>query len=213
MRIDVVSDMICPWCYLGKRRLEAALARRPDLRAEVHWLPFELNPAMPEGGLPRDEYLAPKLGGLEAMRTAQERLAALGASEGVEYRFERITRSPNTRAAHALAGIAAEAGRADALLEALFRAYFSEGRDVGDLATLVTLAGEVGLDAAEVEARLASRRDWPAVEQAGAEIRAAGISGVPFFILDRRLALSGAQEPAAFERAFAELQPPSGGTT
>jgi predicted DsbA family dithiol-disulfide isomerase len=213
MRIDVVSDMICPWCYLGKRRLEAALAGRPDIQAEVHWLPFELNPAMPEGGLPRDEYLAPKLGGLEAMRAAQERLTALGASEGVEYRFERITRSPNTRAAHALARIAAEAGRADALLEALFRAYFAEGRDVGEVATLVTLAGEVGLDAVEVEARLASRRDWPVLEQAGAEIRAAGVSGVPFFILDRRLALSGAQEPAAFERAFAELAPPPGGKT
>lgn len=213
MRIEVVSDMICPWCYLGKRRLEAALARRPDIQAEVHWLPFELNPAMPEGGLPRDEYLAPKLGGMEAMTAAQERLTALGASEGLEYRFDRITRSPNTRAAHALSRIAAEKGRANELLEAVFRAYFVEGRDVGDVATLLALAGEVGLDVAEAEVRLASRRDWPVLEQAGEEIRAAGISGVPFFILDRRLALSGAQDPTAFERALAEVSPPRGGTT
>jgi len=213
MRIDVVSDMVCPWCYLGKRRLEAALARRPDLQADVHWLPFELNPVMPEGGLPRDEYLAPKLGGLEAMHAAQQRLTALGAAEGVEYRFDRVTRSPNTRAAHALSRMAAEAGRADELVEALFRAYFAEGRDIGDVPTLAAIAGEAGLDTREAEARLSSRRDWPVLEQAGAEIRAAGISGVPFFILDRRLALSGAQEPAAFERAFAELVPPSGGTT
>jgi len=212
MRIDVVSDMVCPWCYLGKRRLEAALARRPDIEAEVHWLPFELNPAMPEDGLPRDEYLAPKIGGLEAMRAAQERLAGLGAAEGVEYRFDRVTRSPNTRAAHALARMAAEEGCEDAMLEALFRAYFAEGRDIGDVATLGAIAREVGLDAAQAEARLASRQDWPFLEQAGAEIRAAGITGVPFFILDRRLALSGAQEPAAFGRALAQLAPLPGGT-
>lgn len=147
MRIDVVSDMVCPWCYLGKRRLEAALSRRLDIETEVHWLPFELNPAMPEGGLPRDEYLAPKIGGLEAMRAAQDRLTALGAAEGVEYRFDLVTKSPNTRAAHALARIAA------------------------------------------------------------------GISAVPFFILDRRVALSGAQETAAFERALEELRPPRGEST
>jgi predicted DsbA family dithiol-disulfide isomerase len=213
MRIDVVSDIVCPWCYLGKHRLEAALARRRDIEAEVHWLPFELNPAMPEGGLPRDEYLAPRIGGLEAMRAAQDRLTALGAGEGVEYRFDLVTRSPNTRAAHALVRIAGEAGRADAMLEVLFRAYFAQGDDIGDLGTLARLAGEAGLDVTAVRERLASRRDWPALEQAQAEIRAAGISGVPFFILDRRLALSGAQEPAAFERALAELRPQEGGPT
>ena len=213
MRIDVVSDMVCPWCYLGKRRLELALSRRPDIEAQVHWLPFELNPAMPEGGLPREEYLAPKIGGLEAMHAAQHRLTALGAAEGVEYRFERVSRSPNTRAAHALARIAAEAGRADAVLEALFRAYFTQGRDIGDAATLADIAGEAGLDAAAVRERLAARSDWPAIGQAEDEIRAAGISAVPLFILDRRLALSGAQEPAAFERALAEVRPPGGGPT
>jgi predicted DsbA family dithiol-disulfide isomerase len=213
MRIDVVSDMVCPWCYLGKRRLETALARRPDIDAEVHWLPFELNPAMPEGGLPRDEYLAPRIGGLEAMRAAQDRLTALGAAEGVEYRFDLLTRSPNTRAAHALVRMAGEAGCGDAMLEVLFRAYFAQGRDIGDLATLALLAGEAGLDVGQARERLASRRDWPALEKAQAGIRAAGVSGVPFFVLDRRLALSGAQEPAAFERAFAELGPQEEGPT
>jgi len=213
MRIDVVSDMVCPWCYLGKRRLEAALSRRPDIEADVHWLPFELNPAMPEGGLPRDEYLAPKIGGLEAMRAAQDRLTALGAAEGVEYRFDLVTRSPNTRAAHALARIAAEAGREDAVLEALFRAYFAQGRDIGDAATLADIAAEAGLDAAAARERLAARSDWPAIGRAQEEIRAAGISAVPFFILDRRLALSGAQEPAAFERALEKLRPPRGEST
>jgi predicted DsbA family dithiol-disulfide isomerase len=210
MRIDIVSDMICPWCYLGKRRLEAALAGRPDLAAEIHWLPFELNPAMPEGGLPRDEYLAAKLGGLDALREAQSRLTELGAREGIVYRFDRIALSPNTRRAHALARIAAEAGREDAVIDALFRAYFEDGDDIGDIGTLVRIAAGAGLGGPAVETRLRSGVDGPAIESLEREIRAAGISGVPLFILDRRLALSGAQEPQAFERAFRQLDSGAG---
>lgn len=205
MRIDIVSDMICPWCYLGKRRLEAALAARPDIDAEIHWVPYELNPAMPEGGLPREEYLGPKLGGIEALRESQQRLAALGAAEGVHYRFDLIAKSPNTRRAHVLARMAAESGRGDAALDALFRAYFEQGRDIGDIEVLAALAGELGLDADALRSRLAARSDWAAIDSIEQQVGAAGISGVPFFILDGRLALSGAQEPAAFERAFGQL--------
>lgn len=210
MRIDVVSDMVCPWCYLGKRRLETALASRPDIEAEVHWLPFELNPAMPEGGLPRDEYLAARLGGLDALREAQARLTELGAREGITYRFDRIARSPNTRRAHALARIAAEAGRQDATIDALFRGYFESGEDIGNLDTLVRIATGAGLDGVAVEARLRTAGDGPAIEAIEREIRAAGISGVPFFILDRRLTLSGAQEPQVFESAFRQLDSGAG---
>ena len=202
MRVEIVSDMVCPWCYLGKRRLEAALARRPGMPVEVHWLPFELNPDMPPGGLPRDEYLGPRLGGLAALRQGEARLTALAAREGVTYRFDLIRTSPNTRAAHALARMAAEAGLQDRVLDALFRAYFESGEDIGDAATLARIAGEAGLDPGVVGTRLGSREHWPAIESIEREVRAAGITSVPFFILDRRLSLSGAQEPGVFEAAF-----------
>lgn len=212
MRIDIVSDMICPWCYLGKRRLEVALARHPELSAKVNWLPFELNPSMPAGGMPRDEYLGAKFGSLDTLREAESRLAGLGDQEGITYRFDRIRMSPNTRAAHALAEIAAETGQQDTIVEALFRAYFESGKDIGNLDTLLVIAASAGLEPSLVRARIAAREDWPAIEAAEQEIRSAGITGVPFFILDRRLVLQGAQEPAAFEGAFDELARTRGNT-
>lgn len=200
MLVEIFSDTVCPWCYLGKRRFEQALTRRPDLEVDVRWLPFELNPAMPEGGLPREEYLASKFGGPEVLMQAQQRLAELGRADGIEYRFDMIRLSPNTRAAHALSRIAAEAGRQDAVQEALFRAYFEQGQDVGDVEVLVGIAAASGLDAAAVRGRLASRRDWPEVAGIEREAGAAGVSGVPFFVFDRKYAVSGAQETAVFER-------------
>lgn len=205
MRIDIVSDMICPWCYLGKRRLEVALARHPELSAKVNWLPFELNPSMPAGGMPRDEYLGAKFGSLDTLREAESRLAGLGDQEGITYRFDRIRLSPNTRAAHALVEIAAETGQQDQVVEALFRAYFESGKDIGSLDTLLMIAASAGLEPSLVGARLQGREDWPAIDAVEREIRAAGITGVPCFILDRRLVLRGAQETVAFEGAFEEL--------
>jgi predicted DsbA family dithiol-disulfide isomerase len=193
MRIDAFTDLVCPWCWLGKRRLDAALAERPAIDAEVHYWPFELAPQMPEGGLPREEYLAAKLGGLEALREGQARLEQLGADEGLGFRFDLARVSPNTRAAHALSRIAAEAGRQHAVQEALFAAFFAEGRDIGDLGTLTAIAAQAGLDADAVRSRLESRRDWPAIESLEREGQGLGIRGVPFFVFDRRMAVSGAQ--------------------
>jgi predicted DsbA family dithiol-disulfide isomerase len=200
MLVEIYSDTVCPWCYLGKRRFEQALARRPGLEVEVRWLPFELNPAMPEGGVPREEYLASKFGDTEVLRRAQARLTTLGRADGIEYRFDLIRLSPNTRAAHALSRIAAEAGCQDAVQESLFRAYFVEGQDIGDLDVLVGIAAAGGLDAAAVRERLQSRRDWPELAGIEREAGAAGVSGVPFFVFDRKYAVSGAQETAVFER-------------
>ncbi len=197
MRIDVFTDLVCPWCWLGKRRLDAALAARPGLAAEVHYWPFELAPQMPEGGLPREEYLAAKLGGLEALREGQARLGELGAAEGLAFRFDLARVSPNTRAAHALSRIAAEAGRQAQVQEALFAAFFAEGRDIGSVDTLAAVAESAGLDASVVRVRLESREDWPAIEAIEREGAALGIHGVPFFVFDRQAALSGAQPSAA----------------
>jgi predicted DsbA family dithiol-disulfide isomerase len=205
MRIDIFTDVICPWCWLGKRRLEAALAARPGLVAELHWLPFELNPDMPEGGLPREEYLAAKLGGVEAVREAQARLVELAAAEGLQFRFDLARLSPNTRAAHALARIAAEQGLQSVVQEAVFEAYFAAGRDIGDRATLVDIGAAAGLEAAPLEARLAARSDWPAIESLEREARGMGISGVPFFVFERRWAVSGAQPVAAFLQVLDDL--------
>jgi len=202
MLVEIVSDPVCPWCFLGKRRFDAALARRGQLHVELHWLPFELNPAMPEDGLPRDEYLAAKFGGLEALRQAEQRIVNLGTEAGIHFRFDLIRKSPNTRAAHVLSRIAAEHGRQAEVQEALFVAYFEAGEDIGDQATLLRIATTAGLDAGTVRERLVSRRDWPQLDTLENELRAAGVSGVPFFIFDRRYAVSGAQETVAFEQAL-----------
>ena len=211
MRIDVVTDLVCPWCWLGKRRLDAALAARPAVAAEVRYWPFELAPQMPEGGLPREEYLAAKLGGIEALREGQARLAELGAAEGIGFRFDLARVSPNTRAAHALSRIAAEHGRQAAVQEALFSAFFAEGRDIGDLDTLAAIAASAGLDAAAVRRRLESRADWPAIEALEREGAGLGFRGVPFFVFDGRVAVSGAQPAAALLEVIDRLAPAAAG--
>lgn len=206
MRIDVYSDVICPWCWLGKRRLEAALADRAGAPVEIHWHPFELNAAMPEGGKPRKAYLAQKFGDLTAFEDAQRRLTELGTAEGIDYRFDDIPLSPNTRAAHALLAIAGEHGVAPAMAEALFAAYFRDARDIGDLETLVALAAACGLPADEVRERLAARTDWPRIEKAEREAQALGVTGVPFFVFDGRYAVSGAQEAATFRQVLDHVE-------
>lgn len=209
MRVDVFTDLVCPYCWLGKRRLEAALAQRPGLDAEVRYWPFELNPAMPEAGLPREDYLAAKLGGLDALRAAQARLAESAAVDGLALRFDLARTSPNTRAAHALSLIAADAGRQAQVQEALFSAYFAEGRDIGDLDTLVEIAAGAGLEPGPTRARLQSRSDWAAVEGLEREGSALGIRAVPFFVFDGRIAVSGAQPPAALLAALERARPPA----
>lgn len=198
--MDVWSDTVCPWCWLGKRRFEAALRARADLDVVVRWHPFELNPDLPAEGADRREYLQKKFGDPDRFRDAQQRLVELGSAAGIEYRFGAQTRMPNTRASHALVRLAGE--READVVEALFAAYFNAGRDVGDLDVLAEVANAAGLDGAAVRARLAAREGFDAVEREEHDAYRMGVSGVPFFVFAGKWAVSGAQETEAFVRAL-----------
>ena len=203
-RIDVVSDAICPWCWIGKRHLEGALARLADggERFDVHWRPFQLNPDMPREGVERDAYRAAKFGSLERSRELDAQVAAAGAAAGLEFRFDRQRRTPNTVDAHRLIRRAGEAGppAQDAVVEALFRAYFVEGRDIGDAAVLAEAAAEAGLEGAA--AFLASGGGEAEVREEDAGFRRLGISGVPSFALAGHVLFSGAVPAERMAEAF-----------
>ncbi len=202
--IDIYSDAVCPWCYLGKRRLEAALRMRPDLVATVRWKPFELNPDLPPEGADRATYIAAKFGDSARFAAAQAKLVELGGEVGIAFRFGQIARVPNTRAAHALVALAGE--HADAVVEAIFAAYFERGEDIGELDVLAGAASGAGLDGAALRTRLAAREGFAEVEADEAVGRELGISGVPFFVLAGRWALSGAQEPAQIIAALEQVR-------
>ncbi len=212
LTVDVVSDVVCPWCYIGKRRLEAALARlrevEPDLPVEVRWHPFQLNPDLPPGGVDRRQYLEAKFGGPARAQEIYARVSAAGATVGIPFAFDAIERQPNTLAAHRLIAWAQgrREGDADALVENLFRAYFLDGRFVGDHDELVRLAAEAGYDPDDARAFLASDELRDAVAGADARAREMGVSGVPFFIFDGRTAVSGAHEPDALLAAIAQAR-------
>ena len=204
-KIFVFSDVVCPWCFLGKRRLERALDT-VGLRAgsTIHWLPFELNPDMPEGGMKRAEYREAKFGP-ERSAELDERMRALGRDEGVAFAFDRMERTPNTRRAHMLTAYATDQGRGGAVVEALFRAYFEDALDIGDPAVLVAIAEAQGLDPEAARAVLGSEelhKQVVALERRAAEM---GIGGVPFFILEGGQAISGAQPSAEWEKVLREL--------
>jgi len=200
--IDIVSDTVCPWCYIGKRRLERALAQRPSLEAQIGWRPFQLNPEMPQGGMPRPQYLALKFGGKERADRIYAAVSMAGQQEGLDFRFGAIPRQPNTVDSHRLIRWSASAGRQDAVVEGLFRRYFVEGRDIGDHAVLVDCAAEAGLDAEAVRGLLADGADLEAVREEEAMARRMGINGVPCFIVNRRYAVSGAQDPSVLLNVF-----------
>jgi predicted DsbA family dithiol-disulfide isomerase len=196
LAIDVVSDVVCPWCFIGKRRLEGALARyaaeRPDAPApEVTWRPFQLNPGLPDEGVPRDEYIARKFGARG--RAVYDRVAMIGREVGIDFAFDRIARQPNTLAAHSLIELAGAHGRQGAVKEAFFRAYFLDGVDLTARENLVAIATSAGLDRATVEEWLDNPQAREAVAAEDARTRELGIEGVPFFTFNRRLAVSGAQ--------------------
>jgi predicted DsbA family dithiol-disulfide isomerase len=199
VQIEIVSDVVCPWCFIGKRRLEQALAR-VQAEVEVVWRPFQLNPGLPEEGMERELYVQRKFG--SAGPGVYARVAAVGASVGIPFAFERIVRQPNTVAAHQLIGLASRGARQDAMVESLFRGYFLEGADLTRRADLVSLAGQAGLDPAAAQACLEDRASRRTVEDADRQARALGVEGVPFFIFDRRLAVSGAQEPEVLVQAI-----------
>jgi predicted DsbA family dithiol-disulfide isomerase len=195
MHIDIVSDVICPWCYIGKRRLERALARRPGLVVTRSWRAFQLNPDLPIEGVPHGHYLAAKFGGSHNAGRACAALAAAGRNEGIDFAFDRIGRAPNTLRAHRLIRFAAEEGAGDDLVEALFRAYFHEGLDIGDIDVLAAIAGCAGLDCAAVRRYLAGEAGTHEVLAEDRRARHLGIHAVPCFVLERGYAIAGAQEP------------------
>ena len=200
MRIDVFSDVVCPWCFVGKRRLEQALVESGLADAEVHWHAFQLNPDLPPEGVDRKQYLESKFGPGAAERI-HARLDEVGKEAGIDFQFDRIQRSPNTRDAHRLLWLAGTQGKQSTLKEALMQAYFIEGRDVGDPQVLAQIAAAVGLDA-DVPAFLAGdggSREVQADLMTAARLQ---ISGVPFFILDERIGLAGAQPPEVFRQAL-----------
>ena len=200
--IDVVSDVVCPWCYLGKHRLEAALALRPDVETEIHWRPYFLDPRVPREGMARVDYLSRKFGSDERIRPAHERLSRLGREEGIVFHFERIARQPNTLDAHRLIGWAEAAGRAAPVVEKLFSLFFSEGADLTQIDTLLLAAKAGGLGAEAVRRDFAGERDAAAVEKAVTSAAERGISGVPFFIFNNRFAVAGAQTPDMLAEAL-----------
>ena len=201
LHVDVISDVICPWCYVGKRRLEKAVAAL-DGPVKVRWLPFQLNLAMPKEGVSRREYRTKKFGSRERSQELDARVVAAGEAEGIHFAFDRIERTPNTLDAHRLIWLAERQGVQGAVVEALFRAYFTEGRDIGKRQTLLDVVAEAGLDRHGAEAVLNSDDGLDAIKDADALARQLGVDGVPFFIVNGTITLSGAQQPGAFLEAF-----------
>jgi predicted DsbA family dithiol-disulfide isomerase len=192
MKLEVASDVICPWCYIGKRRLERALSLlKNELSPQIRWLPFQLNPGMPKEGVPRAEYRRAKFGSLERSRQLDARVIAEGKSEGIDFAFDRIQRTPNTTQAHRLIALAENQ---NAVVDALFRAYFEDATDIGDPAVLADIAGQCGV------------KGWPErapdVSALEDEVRAMGISAVPTFIFDRKSGISGAYPAQTLAQAI-----------
>ena len=200
MQIDIVSDTVCPWCFIGKRRLARALAMRPDVPAQVFWRPYRLDPTIPREGVDRRAYLKAKFGDSPRTGAMGEAIRSEGAGEGIEFAFDKIAKTPNTLDSHRLIRWAAGAGVQDALVERLFKAYFIEGRDIGDAAVLTEVAGEAGMDAVLVSDLLSKDADLAAVEREAGMASQMGISGVPTFIFDSKFMISGAREPEILAR-------------
>ena len=197
MKVKIYSDTICPWCWVGKRRLKAALSQRPNLAPAIQWQPFQLNPDMASEGADRGEYIRAKFGpgGYGQMAEA---LVEIGHSVGIDFDFDRPGRVPNTIDSHRLMGLAGSAGLQEELSEVMFRQHFGEGLDIGDAAILAAAGAEAGLDLAAMKALLETDEGRQEIKQSDAAARGLGISGVPTFVFDEKFAIVGAQEPAVF---------------
>jgi len=202
MEIDIFSDTICPWCFIGKRRLERALLERPRTDIVIRWRAFQLNPDMPAEGMERGQYVETKFGGAENAKAFYAQIARAGETENIAFAFDKIARTPNTVDSHRLIRYARENGRQDETVQALFDAYFLRGEDIGSHGILVAAASEAGLDSDAARAFLASGTDAEAIRDEDAQARQAGINGVPCFIFNGKFALSGAQAPDVLLRLF-----------
>ncbi len=200
LSVEVVYDLICPWCYLGVKRLLRTFRRRPDLLFDLTWRPFLLNPDMPRSGMARPDYVVRKFGGEERAKRLYASIGELGKREGIAFAFDRIRRTPSSIDAHRMVRLAAQYGRADAVVDSLFAVHFTEGHDIGDHDVLVAVGHGCGLDAREVKAFLAGNAEIDAVHADNLRAHRLGINGVPCFVVGGRHAIAGAQEPEVIER-------------
>lgn len=205
--IDIVSDTVCPWCFIGKRRLERALAEKgAEPKVFVGWRPFQLNPDMPAEGMDRKDYLEAKFGGEQGAKRIYDNIRQAGDGEGIDFNFSSVGRTPNTINSHRLIDRAGKEGKQDAVVEGLFHAYFLDGKDIGDTDVLVEIAAAGGLDADATRAYLESDEDVERIRGEDAMARRMGVQGVPCFILNRKYAISGAQDPQVFLQAIAQIE-------
>jgi predicted DsbA family dithiol-disulfide isomerase len=201
--VEVVSDVICPWCWIGKRRLEKAIKLLgPEAQVKVTWRPFQLNPTMPREGADRSQYIRAKFGSLERFAAMEERLVEIGAEEGIDFKFGNITRIPNTLDAHRLIRLAQRHAKQDVVVESLFQAYFVDGVDVGDRRQLLGLADAAGIDPALAENFLASEEGLNEVISEERQFKRMGIDGVPGFVVNGDYLFSGAAEPQVMVDGF-----------
>lgn len=206
MHIDIISDTVCPWCYIGKRRFERAAAERPDLDITLSWRPYQLNPNMPREGMDRHEYALRKFGGEEGAREVYERIRLVGEAEDIPFAFDLVERAPNTVDSHRLIRWAEGAGVQDAVVEILFRRYFLEGADIGEPEVLLAVAEEVGMDADIVADLLDGDEDRDKVVEENKSYQEMGVTGVPCFIVDQKYVVMGAQEPETFLQMFEAVE-------
>jgi predicted DsbA family dithiol-disulfide isomerase len=200
LSIEVVYDLVCPWCFLGTRRLRRTLRGRPDIGADIAWRPFLLNPDIAPGGVARADYIIRKFGGEDRARRLHATIAELGRAEGMAFQFDRIRRIPPSLDAHRLVRLAERHGLAADAVDALFVAYFCEGRDIGDISVLVAVAAGLGMDATATRRLLGGTAESEAVHADNLRAHRLGINGVPCFVVQGRHAIAGAQEPEVIER-------------
>ncbi len=210
IKLDILSDPICPWCFIGKANLDAALQARPDHPFRIEWHPFQLNPEMPESGMDRQTYLERKFGGRDAAASAYAPIVEAADAAGLKIAFERITRTPNTLDAHRMIHWAGLEGRQAAMVAVLFHGYFREGRDIGDAQVLVDLGTDVGMDRDICARLLASDADREDIVARDVHARERGITGVPTFIVANRHAVPGAQPPQLWHDVLDDLERQAG---
>jgi predicted DsbA family dithiol-disulfide isomerase len=205
MSVDIYSDTVCPWCYLGKRRFELALAGRPQYEPRINWRPFELYPDLPWEGVDRAGYLASKFGDSAQIEASEAALVRHGSAVGLEFRFDLIKRLPNTRRSHLLIAHAARQGLSSEVVERIMQAYFEEGCNIGDVDELVRLGVEAGLSERETRSAMVLRAGQDGVVAAERHAAVLGINGVPTFIFDRQYSVSGAQEIETFGQVIDQV--------
>ncbi|MBG50858.1 MAG: DsbA family oxidoreductase [Alphaproteobacteria bacterium] len=207
MQLDVISDTVCPWCYIGKKRLDRAMAAwdRKDVTIAVDWRPYQLDPTIPAEGVDRQKYMEKKFG-TERAKSAGKVIAEYGEMEGINFAFDKIKRSPNTLDSHRLVKWAGSAGKQLEAVELLFKRYFEDGADVGSHGVLLEVAADIGMDKDQVRNLLESDTDRQVIEYEDHMAREMGVTGVPFFLFEKKFSVVGAQEVDTLTKVFTRVQ-------